>query len=185
MISIHSRSGQLGLRIYLPVLLVMSLLSACANLTDREPQSETSTSAASTSEPAPPPLVGTAFPGESEKLTALPSPITATLTTLTPAGSDGYLLISQDQLSHPIELATGQRFRIQLDEGFTWDVRVAELGILLPLSDPAVGPGFTASFEAVQAGQSQLEISGDPLCRQATPPCLRPSLFFSVVVRVK
>jgi hypothetical protein len=129
--------------------------------------------------------VGTALPVESEKLTALPSPISATLTTLTPLGSEGYLLISQGQLSQPIELAIGQRFTIQLDEGFTWEVRVAESGILLLLSDPVVGPGFTVSFEAVQAGQSQLEISGDPLCRQATPPCMRPSLFFSVVVRVK
>ncbi len=185
MISIHSRSGQLGLRIYLPVLLVMSLLSACANPPDREPQSETSTSAVSTSEPAPPPLVGTALPGESEKLTALPSPLTATLTTLTPVGSEGYLLISQDQLSQPIELATGQRFTIQLDEGFTWVVQVNEPDILLSLSDLVDRPGFTASFEAVQTGQTQLKISGDPLCRQATPPCMRPSLFFSVVVRVK
>ncbi|MCU0487576.1 MAG: protease inhibitor I42 family protein [Anaerolineales bacterium] len=129
--------------------------------------------------------MGTALPVESEKLTALPSPITATLTTLTPMGNAGYLLISQDQLSQPIELAIGQRFTIQLDEGFTWEVRVAKPDILLPLSDPVVGPGFAASFEALQAGQSQLDISGDPLCRQATPPCMRPSLFFSVIVRVK
>jgi hypothetical protein len=182
MISINSRSGLFGLRI---CLLVVSLLSACTNPPNPGLQRETSTIAASTRVPANQPLVGTALPVESEKLTALPSPITATLTTLTPMGNAGYLLISQDQLSQPIELAIGQRFTIQLDEGFTWEVRVAKPDILLPLSDPVVGPGFAASFEALQAGQSQLDISGDPLCRQATPPCMRPSLFFSVIVRVK
>lgn len=185
MVSINSRSGLIRLRVCLPVLLVLSLLSACATPPNPQFQRETSTSAASTRQPGSRPLVGTALPVESEKLTALPSPITATLATLTPAGSDGYLLIPQDQFSQPIELTTGQRFTIQLEEGFSWDVRVAEPSILLPLNNPVVGPGLTASFEAVQTGQSQLEISGDPLCRQATPPCMRPSLFFSVIVRVK
>lgn len=83
-----------------------------------------------------------------------------------------------------IDLALGDQVLLALGEDYVWTVRVADTDVLGRVVNVTVIQGTQGVYEARRTGQTTLEATGDPPCRQAQPACARPSLLFRVQARV-
>ena len=84
-----------------------------------------------------------------------------------------------------IELTVGERFLLQLGEGYTWDVTISDQNVVSRVKNILVVRGAQGIYNALQAGTVTLSASGDPVCRQTKPPCAMPSILFSITIIVK
>jgi len=71
----------------------------------------------------------------------------------------------------------GDMIRIKLDYGYCWST----------ISDfnPAILVGAADGYLAFASGPSTLTMTGDPTCHSFTPPCVMPSIMFSITVIVQ
>ncbi len=76
-----------------------------------------------------------------------------------------------------ITLHVGERFLLELGEGYDWAVTVADESI--------VGRVAQNLYEAHQPGRTTLTARGDPLCRKVRPRCGVPSRLFRLQVVVE
>ncbi|MHB9031772.1 MAG: hypothetical protein ACYC6L_01865 [Anaerolineae bacterium] len=84
-----------------------------------------------------------------------------------------------------ITLAVNERVLLNLGEGYTWNVTVADQSVISRVVNITVIRGAQGVYEAHKAGQTTLTAVGDPACRTAKPPCEQPSRSFSVTIVVK
>ncbi len=151
------------------LLLIISLLagwmlSACSAV-QVAPQSTP------TSEPPLP----TSTPGA----TPTPQPPTPT-----PTAAEARTVTLQDQ-GKTVQLAVGETFLLQLGEDYTWDIQIADPAVLSRVVNITVVRGAQGVYQALKSGTTTLTAAGDPVCRQAKPPCGRPSILFSLTIEVK
>jgi hypothetical protein len=76
-----------------------------------------------------------------------------------------------------VTLRQGERFSLELGDGYLWNVIIADDTIVGPVDDGSV-------YEALQPGSTTLLVSGDPGCSRARYRCLIPSLSFEVQLLV-
>ena len=71
----------------------------------------------------------------------------------------------------------GDKIRINLDYGYGWST----------ISDftPAVLVGAADGYFAFARGTTTLTMAGDPVCYSSTPPCLKPSILYTITVIVQ
>ncbi|MDQ6675348.1 MAG: hypothetical protein M3069_32215 [Chloroflexota bacterium] len=82
--------------------------------------------------------------------------------------------ITADDASGMVQLNKGDRFSLELPEGYTWSVTVADELIASRDQDEQ------SIFVALQSGSTNLLVSGDPTCHHAGAGCLAPSLSFEI-----
>lgn len=105
----------------------------------------------------------------------------------TPGGalSGDNLNITLADQGKTLTLAPGQRFLLDLGEGFDWSPVVGDPAIVSRVPNISVIRGAQGIYEAHAPGQTTLTVTGDPTCRQSTPPCMAPSRMFSLTIVVK
>jgi len=92
---------------------------------------------------------------------------------LTPA-----LVIEPGDAEHTAQVPVGQQFMLHLPDGYTWTVDVDDPTVV---SEMAGTPG---GYQALQAGTTTLNVSGDPACYHSGRGCLLPSFNFQVHIIV-
>lgn len=92
--------------------------------------------------------------------------------------------ITLDDQGETIQLVVGERFLLNLGEGYTWDVGVSDETVVSRVRNITVIRGAQGVYEALQPGTATLSAVGDPACRQAKPPCGMPSTLFTVTLVV-
>lgn len=83
-----------------------------------------------------------------------------------------------------IELHPGDRFLLDLGEGYIWNVNVGDPSVVSRMVNVLVIRGAQGIYEAKLPGVTMLTATGDPPCRQAQPPCGAPSRLFRVQIAV-
>ena len=83
-----------------------------------------------------------------------------------------------------ITLNIGQTFLLNLGDEYTWGVTVDDPGILSREVNILVIKGAQGVYKANAPGKTNLTATGDPPCRQSTPPCMAPSIEFQIQVIV-
>lgn len=122
------------------------------------------------------PIIRTAVPAGTPRTPPAAATAPGTRTALT--------TITQADHTRTITLRQGERVLVQLEDGFLWKFTIEDEQILAPdLASPHSGANQQV-FTALRSGKTVLTATGDPLCRQSTPPCLRPSIVFSVTMIV-
>ncbi len=104
------------------------------------------------------------------------------LVTPQPSGSQ---TVTLDDQGKTITLAVGERFLLNLGEGYNWEVSISDQAVVSRVIGITVIRGAQGVYQAHQAGSVTLGATGDPLCRQSQPACGMPSLLFSVTIIVK
>jgi len=84
-----------------------------------------------------------------------------------------------------IPLRVGERFLLDLGEGYTWTVNVEDQTIVARVVNVTVMRGAQDLYEARAPGTTTLSAGGDPTCRQVQPACALPSLAFRVDIVVQ
>jgi hypothetical protein len=113
---------------------------------------------------------------------ATPEPPTSTATEAV-AGEP--ITVTLDDQGKTIHLAVGESFLLKLGEEYTWDVSVSDENVLSRVVNITVVRGAQGVYDAHQAGTVTLSATGDPQCRQAQPPCAKPSIQFVVTIVVQ
>lgn len=90
----------------------------------------------------------------------------------------------QDQ-QQTIHLKVGEGFVLQLEEGYTWQIRIADERILRQDHQASLPAGAQGMFTAPAEGKTVLEAQGTPLCAKENPPCMRPDILFEITVLVQ
>lgn len=83
-----------------------------------------------------------------------------------------------------LNMRVGQTFLLNLGEGYTWQVSVDDTNVLSRKVNVLVIKGAQGIYQANSPGTAKITASGDPLCRQSTPPCMAPSREFHIQVVV-
>jgi hypothetical protein len=125
------------------------------------------------------PEVTTAQPGSINLQTPLP------LTTTPPPDTTGQKTITSDDQGKTISLKLGENFLLQLGDEYTWEITVSDPGVVGQVKNIAVIRGAQGVYETLKPGTITLTAAGDPVCRQAKPPCGRPSIQFQVTFVVQ
>jgi photosystem II stability/assembly factor-like uncharacterized protein len=84
-----------------------------------------------------------------------------------------------------LTLQVGQRFLLNLGSAYDWTVTIEDQSIVSRVVNVLTIRGSQGLYEAHQAGRTTLTAAGDPVCRQATPPCGSPSRLFRIQVIVE
>ncbi|MGE5222362.1 MAG: WD40/YVTN/BNR-like repeat-containing protein [Omnitrophica WOR_2 bacterium] len=118
-----------------------------------------------------------------------------TWSTIQPAATEGSAsgtpsalssgVVTRSQNQQTIALSVGQEFLLNLGEGFDWTVTVDNQAVLSRKVNVTVIRGAQGIYVANQAGTATLQATGDPVCRQAKPACMAPSILFEIKVVVK
>jgi len=82
-----------------------------------------------------------------------------------------------------VTLRVGERFLLDLGE-HGWKIRVADESIVHAIEAATIPAGSQGYFEAFKAGKTKLFATSDPPCRQATPPCMQPTLMLEIPITV-
>ncbi len=104
------------------------------------------------------------------------------LVTPQPGGSH---TVTLDNQGKTIILSVGERFLLNLGEGYNWEVSISDQSVVSRVIGITVIRGAQGVYQANQAGSVTLSATGDPPCRQSQPACGMPSLLFSVTIIVK
>ncbi len=97
----------------------------------------------------------------------------------------GGLTVSLDNVGQTVSLRKGQSFLLDLGEEYEWRVEVGPQSIISQNVKITPEPGEQGVFVARERGQAVLHAVGEPACRQAQPPCGRPSILFQVTIVVE
>lgn len=111
----------------------------------------------------PPAIIISAGPATDE-----PSPATATF-------DPTALVISMADNGREFQLKVGDRLRLDRGEGMIW---------LITSSRPEVLSEEGGVYVAHSPGTAELSGTINPSCYKANPPCLAPSMYFSVTITV-
>jgi predicted secreted protein len=83
-----------------------------------------------------------------------------------------------------VTLKVNETFLLELGEGYDWNITVADQSIVSRVVNILVVRGAQGIYRAHKEGSSTLSAIGDPVCRQALPPCAAPSRVFRIYVVV-
>jgi hypothetical protein len=84
-----------------------------------------------------------------------------------------------------IQLAVGGTFQLKLNSRMNWSIAIDDQQILAPVPNAKLDAGVQAIYQALRAGRTELWASGEPPCRQATPPCMMPTIEFHLTIVVQ
>ncbi len=84
-----------------------------------------------------------------------------------------------------LRLHPGQRFLLNLGEGYDWTVIPADPEIVSRVVNVQTIRGSQGLYEAHKPGRTTLTATGDPPCRKVKPPCTIPSRLFRLQVVVQ
>jgi hypothetical protein len=102
--------------------------------------------------------------------------------TPTPASSQIVTLADDGQA---ITLRVGDSFLLKLGEDYNWTPTVDDQTIVSRVVGITVVRGAQGVYNALRAGKTTLTAVGDPVCRQANPPCEQPSRMFTIQIVVQ
>ena len=102
----------------------------------------------------------------------------------TPGETSGPIVTLADE-GQTITLKLGESFLLKLGEDYAWSATVADQSIVSRVVNVTVVRGAQGLYEAHQAGSTTLTATGDPVCRQAQPPCATPSRTFEIKLIVQ
>jgi photosystem II stability/assembly factor-like uncharacterized protein len=103
---------------------------------------------------------------------------------VTPGSSSLTQVILADD-GQTLTLQVGDRFLLDLGDAYTWTVSIENQTIVDLVFNQPVPRGAQGIFEALKPGTTTLIANGDPICRQAQPPCAAPSRLFRLTLVVQ
>ena len=86
---------------------------------------------------------------------------------------------------HSLMLHPGQSFLLKLGEEYNWNVTVGDQTIVSRKVNVLTVRGAQGIYDAHQAGTTALTATGDPVCRNANPPCAQASRQFHIQIIVQ
>ncbi len=92
--------------------------------------------------------------------------------------------VTLDDNGKTIRMKVGDSFLLNLGGTYTWNVNSSDQSVLKRKVNVLVIRGAQGIYDAVRSGTVTLTATGDPQCRATHPPCMLPSLMFSVRVIV-
>ncbi len=150
----------------------------------RPPVAPTSTPAPApapaTAVPIPPVEVATAQIGQPVVVgegVAVPAITTGPQQSPTPLRGPRIITLTDNQQN--LLLAVNDTFVLQLDEAMEWNISADDPQIVVPVD------GKPRTYIAKTRGQTSITAVGEPLCRNAQPACMMPSMLFRLVLIVK
>ncbi len=100
-----------------------------------------------------------------------------------PARSTPTVTLADD--GHTLTFHAGQSFLLELGEEYDWNVTVSDQSIVSRKVNVLTVRGAQGIYDAHKAGTTTLIATGDPVCRNANPPCALASRQFHVQIVVE
>lgn len=84
-----------------------------------------------------------------------------------------------------LELAAGQRFLLNLGQGYDWTVTISDSSIVQRVVYDMINRDAQGLYEAERPGEAAVSATGEPRCRRAPPGCDVPPQTFTLTVTVR
>lgn len=91
--------------------------------------------------------------------------------------------ITMENAESGVTLRVGQHVLLNLGDR-NWSVRVGDETIVRADETMGVPTDSQGYYIALKAGKTKLYATSDPPCREASPPCMLPTLFLEIPVTV-
>jgi hypothetical protein len=119
---------------------------------------------------------------------ATPRTLTPTITptpNLDPEDYFGGMVVSLDEVGQTIPLRLTQTFLLTLGTDYSWNITIDPPYVVSQNMKITPLPGEQGVFIARLRGKAMLRATGEPACRQTTPPCERPNVLFQIEIVVE
>lgn len=107
------------------------------------------------------------------------------IVSIPPALSSGTPAVTLGDNGRTITLHVGQRFLLELGEGYIWTVDIDHPLVVSRVVNVLTIRGSQGLYEALSPGYAALTAVGDLACRSAQPPCEAPSRVFELYITVQ
>jgi hypothetical protein len=84
-----------------------------------------------------------------------------------------------------LSVKIGDRFLLALGSEFMWQLNGIDFDIVTAIPTQSFMAGTQGLYEGTKLGQFTITAKGDPTCRLADPPCLRPGRMFTINIVVE
>ncbi len=84
-----------------------------------------------------------------------------------------------------IELQLRQRFKLDLDDQYTWNVVIGNRTVLKQVVDVQTIENLEGVYEGIAVGESVITANGEPKCLKDAIPCALRDRAFKITVRVQ
>ncbi len=145
------------------VLILALALAACGETTARPDRPGTPVTPTSSAPPA----------------TIAPSPSPA------PRREPIALTFQDGPVVRSVDLVVGDTFVLKLGDGYIWQVEIGDERIVARAPNSEATSDARGPYLARAPGQTELQITGDPACSKASPPCAMPSILYEVKITVR
>lgn len=92
--------------------------------------------------------------------------------------------ITLDNDQQTLRLKAGQRFLLQLGEGYNWTLALTDESVAARVKNYTVVRGAQGVYETLKPGTTTLTADGEPGCRQSKPACMMPNRRFTLTIEV-
>ena len=162
------------------MLLILALVSACDS-----GQSAQYTALPASGVSTPTPVIVIYHSATPLPATATPVPAPSMTPNNDPDYYYGGMVITMNDAGRTILLKKRQNFLLSLGKNYNWQVVVEPDHIISTNANITPEPGDQGIFIARDSGKAVLRAVGEPLCRYAQPPCVRPNVLFQIEVQVE
>jgi hypothetical protein len=109
---------------------------------------------------------------------------TVTPIVTTPPATNGEVDITLDDNNKTITMRPDETFLLKFGEAYDWQPVIDNQDVVSRVIGIALIRGAQGLYKAHKEGTAILTATGDPLCRQSTPPCGAPSILFKININV-
>jgi len=103
----------------------------------------------------------------------------------TPPHDPIIITLNDARTAQTFYLTVGDTFMLKLGDGYTWQVQIDDERIVARVPNISLKAGAPWLYQARAVGQTEVQIAGDPVCLNASPPCAMPSVLFQVKITVR
>ncbi len=84
-----------------------------------------------------------------------------------------------------MSLSVGDTFTFKLGDDYLWQIQIGDERVAARVPGLKSEASVLGLYEARAVGKTDLQIAGDPLCLNASPPCGLPSLLFQLTITIR
>ncbi len=103
----------------------------------------------------------------------------------TPLRDPIVITLNDAQTAQTFYLTVGDTFMLKLGDDYTWQIQIGDERIVARVPNIRSKADTLWLYQARAVGQIEVQIEGDPVCLNASPPCAMPSVLFQVKITVR
>lgn len=109
---------------------------------------------------------------------------------ITPDATGKIIVNLPEDNGRVVDMKVGNSVKLVLGDGFKWQLAGMDSALFQLEADRLIKEGKQPTgddlqtYKAITSGTAAIEVTGDPMCRDDTPPCDKPDQYAEIEIKV-